>query len=267
MKIVFWSNGKGKNGVTSNMIATSFMAAMQYQYKIVMLQARFDINSLDYAFLERNQDQVFRECGPYASRRGIDYFLKRNRRNVKEDSPLYQGMEKLLEEIYYIPGTSYASREVFEESMLLCMDEILDRVYQVADMIFVDAGSGMSKLSKKILDDSDLLVVNTVHETGELEQFFWHYPEYVKKSVYLISFYNSNSTYNLKKIQRIYWLEEKQIAAVPYSASFQNAVCSGKTVPYLTNNYRCRASDQNYFFMKEIKAASNIILQRTGLLK
>lgn len=267
MKIAFWSNGNGKSGVTSNMIAVALMTAVQYQFKIVMLQSGFNLNSLDYAFADYAQIQAIREnsfCHPI---KGIDYFLKKYRQNaLNEDAVINQGMERLLEKAYYIPATEHASREVFEDSMVKSIKEILDRIHKAADIIFVDAGSGMGELSKKILEAADLIVVNTVQETNELEKFFFRYQEYIKKSVYLISFYHCNSNCNLKKIQKIFRIEKRQIAAVPYNVMFYDAVSKGKAVKYLADHYQCREFDQNFYFMKEIKAASKMILQRAGIL-
>lgn len=76
MKIAFWSNIKGKSGVTTNTVCIAALTAISGAGKAVLLENHYSINSIADIVLSREQTEQLKESGRYYNRDGIEYVLK-----------------------------------------------------------------------------------------------------------------------------------------------------------------------------------------------
>lgn len=135
------------------------------------------------------------------------------------------------------------------------------------DKIFVDLDNNIDEeIRKKIIDRSDLVVVNTSQNYNSLKKLkeFMEEEDLLKqpKALILIGRYDKFSKYNIKNITR--FLEEKnQVLTMPYNTLFFEAA-NEAGVPDLMLSFR-KLSDQedrNAIFINEVKRASENIIYR-----
>lgn len=267
MKIAFWSNFPGQAGTTSNMLSVALMTALRYRLKTLMLQGIYDIHQIDRAFEGKCRNDFIKEERNYYPSKGMDYLIRKSRQNEINQSVIKQSAEQVMETAYYIPASVKGSREIFERNMHQVVDASFEGMEEFADVVFIDAGNGSGEIAKKVLEKADLIVVNFNQNSFFMDQFFQERQEFIEKSIFLLSCYDSDSNYNVRNVQRIYRIEKDDLGVIPYNVGFQDAFCEGKVVKFLKGNYNCRKFDKNYYFIKEVQAASLMILRRAGIIE
>ena len=118
---------------------------------------------------------------------------------------------------------------------------------------------GNTLSSKIILQEADLIVVNLSQNPYILEDFFENYRSLIDKSVYLLGNYTPESKYTKGYILRKYHIPRERIATIPYNVEFHDALNSGSVISFLNQNYQCKRKDENYYFIREVKRAVEMI--------
>lgn len=76
LKIAFWSNVRGRSGVTTNMVCISALAAIAGAGKSVLLENHYSYKNIASMVLPGEQIEQLKESGRYYNREGIEYVLK-----------------------------------------------------------------------------------------------------------------------------------------------------------------------------------------------
>ena len=135
------------------------------------------------------------------------------------------------------------------------------------DKIFIDLDYNVDeKIRKKILEMSDIIIINLNQRMSSLNDFLEKKEENQllnsPKTLLLIGRYDSYSKYNSKNISR-YLGEKNQVLTIPYNTLFFEAA-EEANVPDLFLNYRRikDITDKNNNFISEVKRASENIIYR-----
>lgn len=276
MKIAFWSSARGRSGVTSNLACISIATAMKYSYKSLLIENHYQRNKLgnilryQWAGLEREENYHFKHIG-------IDYIINQfsNRRyDGRRNQFIYntnQSTAKVIKEaaleildntLYYIPASYQFNQHTFDYNLNGNIKEILDAAEKFADLIYIDTSNHNNLSSKVILDEVDLVVVNLIQNASMIQSFFDNYSSIQNKCVFLVSNYNKNSKLNLNKISKTNSIYKPNIAAIPYNIEYQEAVSRGTVVEFLVRNYTCGRKNPNYSFIREVKKAAVMIINK-----
>lgn len=267
LKIAFWSNTPGQAGTTSNLVGVALTASIAYHYRTVIVQSQYGLYNLDSALMERGKDDLIREEFSYYYENGIDYLIKKSIMNGITPEDMRQGcVEIVRDSAYYIPATMKTGKEIYQENMRQHLRTIVEAADEFADLTFIDAGCGINDVSARIFEAADLIVVNFNQNCRAMDHFFQSYQNFSEKLVFLLGSYDSDSAYNVKNVKRLYRIESGSLGVVPYNVGFQDAFGEGKIVRFLKSNFNCRQHDRNYYFMRELKASSDMILKRAGLI-
>ena len=114
MKIAFWSNVRGRSGVTTNMVCISALAAIAGAGKSVLLENHYSYKSIASIVLPGEQVEQLKESGRYYNREGIEYVLK-GLYSGEDGSELlrHAAMPLLYTSMYYLPQSYIINKEVF----------------------------------------------------------------------------------------------------------------------------------------------------------
>jgi hypothetical protein len=159
-------------------------------------------------------------------------------------------------------NTLEENKEIAEEYINLIS---IARMYY--DKIFVDLDSNLSEeIRQKIVDGSDLVVVNTSQNFNSLKKLKEKKDNSAllqsPKTLILIGRYDKFSKYNFKNITR--YLEEKnQVLTIPYNTLYFEAT-NEAGVPDLFLRFKkiSDTDDRNAIFATEVKRASENIIYR-----
>lgn len=262
MKIVFWSNVHGQTGTTSNLLAIAIMCSIHIKSKCIVTQTHFNLNNLE-SFLVPYTDHMDKE---YLMDVGIDA-LTRNIKTSPLDREIIENctISFLNKQLNLLPGTAKINKEIYENDINRTITGILRAVEQYYDFVFIDTNSGKNDLTKRILDDADLIIVNLSQNKSMVEEYEMNYKFENKKVFYLIGNYDLNSRYTIKNMFKSYhWMKEKNTAVIPYNTEYMDALSDGQTIQYILKNMYCDKNDSNRFFIKEVKAAAEKIMKCVG---
>ena len=265
MKIAFWSNSHGKNGVTSNLACMSIMEVLEQKRKNLLLENHFNINNLETVLNQSMARNRFNEYNFY-NQKGIEHLIRKIHSGYSMDNPaLMQNavsnsvMNFMEDKMSYLPQNYLMNQEVFDYEFNQVVNPMFRLLEEFCDTVYIDTAVGNMLSSKIILEEADLIVVNLSQNPYVLDDFFEHYQSLVKKSVYLLGNYTPESKYTKRYIMKKYDIPKNKIAAIPYNVEFKDAVTSGSLIAFLNKYYRCDRKNENYYFMKEVKKAIQML--------
>jgi hypothetical protein len=283
MKIAFWSNAKGKCGVTSNLACISIASSIKYAYRTVLIENHDQNNTLENVLMYNRGNYHARESDNLMFQKvGMNHVLNQiaaesynteNRSNhtlmlkEKEQWMIKEASLEILDNsLYYIPTNNTINRETFDYNLYGNINNILKALESFADITFIDTSNHNSLSSKIILDEVDLVVVNLIQNSYHITNFFENYSSILSKCVFLISSYRNNSKLNINKISKTHLINKSNIATIPFNVEYQEAVSQGTVIEFLSRNYRCKKDDPNYPFVHEVKKAVNMIFRQVEIL-
>lgn len=268
MEVAFWSNIGGKNGVTSNLAGISIMLTLEKRCPSVLFENHCHMMNLERMLIRKRPSGLLKEEENYFyDHMGIDSLIKRIHSNqYSKETVLKSSLNFLNSGIYYIPQSKLMNKELFEYELNQVIHPFLEQLNDISPIIFIDTAGSSNLSTKVILSKADLVVVNLSQDLQIIDHFFENYSSLTSKAVYLLGNYNHNSKFNLLNIRRKYHISKEQIAVVPYNIAFRDSLISGDTISFLLHNQKCERKDENYYFIRELKKAANMIYKRLGEL-
>jgi len=266
LKITFWSPLHGQTATTSNMLAISLLTGMYYKKKTLITHTHFNFNNLEAPLVEINSKS--KNAENYFQGVGIDAIL----RNFKASLPDKEMLENCCisfpnTNVNLLPGTVKNIREAYENEMEMIAATLFEKIEKFTEVLFIDANSGNNPLSKKLIDISDLTVINLSQNMSVLDNYFSIFDSFVQGKVfYLFGNYDSRSKYNIKNIQRKYrQINSSNSGVIPYNVAFKDSLTDGKMIDFIRDNINCSKSEENYIFINKVRSAAERILLKTGM--
>lgn len=260
VQVAFWSNYH-QLGTTQNMAAVAVLTALEYRLRILMAHTHFDRSSLESAFIEK---QYIRHELTDLSDTGIDALSRfiRFNRVEKEDFAGFT-MTILKNKLDLLFGTRNTNREIYMNNLKNVIGTILQSASKVYDLVLVDTAPGNHEVSLKILQQSDLILVNLNQNIHILEDFLKENMEYREKMMILIGKYDDNSRYNLKALRKK--CGSLQVLAVPYDIGFADACTESRVIDFFLRNLPAEKDDPHYAFIRGVRETVEAILSALGM--
>ena len=265
MNIAFWGVAPGKSAVSSNMLAVAVYASLRDRRELCVMQAHFDKNRLEDGFMPISSMVCMKEDFAYCRREGIDELIDNIRLNLSRTSFEDSLINIKNTQMYYLPSTSEFSEELFERECDKEKERLVKVISEYTKLNFVDCGVGNGILSKTLMDNCDLLVINLEQGLHSIPKIIYENKELMEKCIFLIGRYDDASRYNMRTIRRKYHIDEQSIATIPYNISFKDSICEGKIIEFFNRNINCDKYDDNYDFICQVDNAANIIFRKVGI--
>jgi len=259
VKTVYWSPLSGQSGTTSNIMATSIMSILKLKKKVLLINAQHDKHSMENALIGSGSLEMLEDIG-------IDVLLRNMKINqVNADTIKNASISFFGEQLDYLPGTTKEKNQ-FKKDMCQLFIRILDIANSLYDYVFIDIGSGMNEINKKIIDAADLVVVNLPQSRVPIESFIREEnPLGINKDkfIYLIGNYNCNSRYNIKNLVRSFHDFKGKIVAIPYNVEYLDAISDSEVIRFMQKN-NIISHGKNKTFIKEVEKAVKLIEKKKG---
>lgn len=261
-KIAFWSPMHGQPGTTSNMTAISVVLAMKYKLSTLMINSHFNKNDISFGFV----DKSIREYNPLDfSDSGIDAIERVATSQILTPELLKTYTETLISErLDFLEGTEQSNEKLFKkiEDIIHAVIDIADTSY---DFIMCDVNSGnRNKLTNKILQSSDLIVVNLSQNMQVLRSFFdrnkdeWHEELNKKNYIIVIGQYDSSSKYTTKYIKNLFKYDG-EIFAVPYFTRYKDMYNDNDLLKFFFSVLNSTGQDSIKFIKEINKVVDKIV--------
>lgn len=261
MQVAFWSIIHGQAANTSNLLAISIMSAMEYRLRILITHNNYSRSTLESSLINRK----FLKNGVVdLADTGIDALSRFVQYNQIDQEGIENYTTTILKNrMDLLIGTSVSNKELYAKNLGLILPDIYRTINNYYDVLYVDVNSGYSDLSKKVIDESELVVINLNQNLSVLEEFFESKTDF-ENWIVLISMYDDNSRFNYKMLSRKYNLKGK-VGVIPYCREFADACNDGKAVDFFMKNISCKKGDSNYEFITEVRKATKLILQKADI--
>lgn len=264
MKIGFWSMLDGQ-ATTTNMAAIATVMAVIFGKKTVMLQSHFEWNSLEQCFLPISDVDSKRE---YYMDIGYDAMVRHMIAGTFTESTLKNCITSVSgENLALLSGTKQLIKNEYHKQAQIYIPYLLRALEQEYELVFVDMESGRSQLSRKLMKEIDLLVINLRQNFGYREELFQLCNEMPQdKKFYLFGMYDNNSRNSLKNIRRIEKDEfsRSNTAVIPYNTAFGDAATVGQLLSFAERNQNAKKDEKTRIFIDEVKNAANRMMEFSG---
>lgn len=264
MIIGFWSERAGIGATTSNMVITGVMAAKETKREVVLIQGKYDMLKLDYAFSPNVRNDTFKEDFGYYNHPGIDDVLEKHINNLYTPKDFDENLIRVNESnLSYLPGSIRNNPELFQQKFKSVSKQFIRALSQMDKLIFIELDSGLNDLNKFILNILDVVVIN-LEQGGKAVSRITDRQMLMEKSIFLVGRYDSNSRCNVKNLMRRYQIREERIAVIPYSIKYRDSINEGRTMEFVDRNSRCSKYEEDFEFFREAERASGMILERVN---
>lgn len=260
MKIAFWSNIRGKSGVTTNMVCIAALVSIAGAGRAVLLENHYSINSIADIVLSKDQIDQLKESGRYYNKDGIEYVLKGIYSGKNgEELIRHAALPLLYTNIYYLPQSYIVNKEVFNYEFSLVYKKLFYNLELFSDNVFIDTERNENLSSNTILHEADMVVVNLLQEKASLREFFDNYSSIQEKAVYLIGSYQPELLFNYRRICYEYHIPKDKIGIIPYNIELSESMSQGCAVQFLNRNYDKASCRENEYFMRHCKKSSMMV--------
>ncbi len=265
LNIVFWSEEDGC-GMTSGMAAIASACADLWSMKVCLMQSSNQGGDL-YQKLGTGIKNISLVREDIGGRRDAWEVLIRLAVSGKltKESLLGSMVPVARGQMYYLPQGEYKKREKYSQAVKTGIRRVADFTRQIADLTFIDCGSGKDEISDLLLSQADVTVVMISQERQNLDAFFQNRHVFQGNVVYLINQYHQESVYNKKNIHRLYRIYEEELAVIPHNPVFRQVSEKGKTERFIRRHRQCRNFDGQNDFMQELIKTTGLILKAAGM--
>ncbi len=259
MLVSFWSSHHGQTGATTNLIVLSLAIALNEKAKILVCHSQYGETQLEKALVSDIDSYMEDTLCNY----GLEPVVRLTKNGLLNTENLSDYTIPLLKNNGYdllagvrrkIEGSQEQS--VYENSLLKTL-ELANKKY---DYVFVDIASGfINDLSKKIIDISDVVVININQNKYVLESVMQSnlINEIAEKSIYCIGRYDKKIKATIKNINRKYKI--KNTIYVPYSSQIIDLINRGEILELFGRNILENKKSKSDFFIDLLQSAEALV--------
>ncbi|WP_202707665.1 AAA family ATPase [Sporosalibacterium faouarense] len=241
--ISFWSPVHGQGKITTNACLISTYLSLIEDEKQVL--------SMDSQFIYSRMQELLKEDAEDGTSQIYTFVHSRNLDSEK----LRIFTSGVIENRLYLLGSTKQS--LVGEKVTEHLKDIIKCARESYDYVIIDTNSGtFNKNTKKVLENSDLVIVNLPQEGHILDKFFGgkerFYHEALDKTKYIcvIGNYHPYKHFNLKKIKR--WYGIKEIYKIPNNEELHKSISDQRLVEWMISNYNIDKKDDNREFINSI---------------
>ena len=231
--ITFYGNDKIETAQTTSMAGIATYLSIEQNYKILLINTRYNDTSLQECFWEQSNN--IKPRGDLET--GISGLIKAIASNKIAPEIITNYTRTIFKERLEIltdnniPKDSYERQKEYMRSIV----RLANKYY---DLIFVDVKGNLEEsYIQGILQESNLVVANTSQRIKMIKEFLQKRREYdiinKEKILYLIGKYDKYSKYNVKNIERTERIYD--VYGIPYNTLFFEACNEGNLADFMIN--------------------------------
>lgn len=258
--VTFFSNDKVETSQTTSMAAIATYLSIEQNYKILLLNLKYNDTSLQECFWEQSKNIRPRsdlETGisglikAISSNKTSPEIITNYTRTIFKDR-----LEVLTDN--NIPKDDYNKQKEYMKSII----KIANKYY---DLVFIDAeGSLEEQHVQDIFKESNLIVASTSQRIKIIKDFLVDRKKYDfmtnDNTMVLMGKYDKYSKYNVKNLQRTEKISE--IYGIPYNTLFFEACNEGNLADFIINYRNVKQNNIQAPIMESITEVANRILEK-----
>lgn len=253
--IVSWSPIHGQAGNTSNTMAlATHMALSNSNLRSLLTHNLMSLSTLE-GILDKEQSSKFDD-------KGMDALGRLVRSNLLKGEAIQDYTSTVIPKRLDFLSGSKRAYDTSEKEII--WRRVLDVAKQHYDLIWIDLHAGdRQALTKSLLSEADLIVVNLPQNNNVLERFFSgeDFPEELKgkKYIVVIGMYDAEvTTLSVKNIKRKYKVNAP-IFPISYSSQYRNAANNKRVEEFFYMGMKRNKQNPSYTFINDVQSINEYI--------
>ncbi len=273
--ISFWSANPRESGQTLSIAALATYMAIEHNYKILLIDATFNDDTLERCFWKINEGKDVAKMlnkGKMDISSGAEGLVSAVASN-KTTPEIITNYTRVVfkNRLDVLCGLKTQIPADFEKSLMLYKDLVktADKYY---DLVFVDLEKTLKQdTTKTLLETSHVIITNFSQNLKQVDEYIKTKIENSKmlpkdKCITLLSNADENSKYNVKNVTR--YVKEKDVCQVLYNPTFMEAASeAGVATYFLKTRLSNSANDKNSAFIKSIEQLAKAVDYKLEELK
>ena len=273
--ISFWSSNPRESGQTLSIAALATYMAIEHNYRILVVDATFDDDTLERCFWKVNNTKDVAKMlnkGKMDISSGAEGLVSAVASN-KTTPEIVTNYTRVVfkNRLDILCGLKTKIPEEFTKSLMLYKDLVktADKYY---DLVFVDLEKTLKKeTTKTLLQTSHVIVTNFSQNLKQVDEYIQEKIQNRQilpkdKCITLLSNADENSKYIVKNVTR--YVKESDVCQVTYSPTFMEAASeAGVATFFLKTRLSSSANDKNSAFIKSVAELAKAIDYKLEELK
>lgn len=225
-----------------------------------MLENHHSSSTIGDMVLAKETKNTLQDNSFYYQKYGIEYVMK----NIYAGSVPREVVSKamvpmLLQGLYYLPQSYIVNREIFNYEFDLLHKPLLQGLEQISEFIFIDIQTSNNISTKDVLEEADIIVVNIPHEPEKMEQCFSSMTLSFDNLFFLVSNYQKNTQWNLRRILDKYNVSKDRMGVVPYNMELEFAGYQGRVLQFINQNSHNAWEGENAYFIRKLRGTTKLL--------
>lgn len=259
--ITFWNDGKVETGQSMTVAALATTLAINYDYKILIVNTKQKDASLEYAFESKNSVNNIFARGKTDITTGIGGVVKAIASNKTSPEIITNYTKIILRNLELLTEKNCEEDEFRRYESY--MKDILKLANKYYDIILVDLeGNIQEQRIKEILDMSLVKVATLVQNLNVIDNYIENKEKNLvmqeKNWIVSIGKYDGKSKYTVKNISK--YIKDKNVYSIPYNTTFSMDAPEGKVADYIIRFKSVKPTHINANFIESVdKEAEKIV--------
>ncbi len=258
--ISFWSGSKKETGQTLSIAAIATRMAIEHNYKILLIDATFDDDTLERCFWKVNNRKKdvakMLNKGKMDISSGAEGLVSAVASNKTTPEIITNYTRAVFKTLDVLCGLKTKIPEEFTKSLMLYKDlvNIANKYY---DIVLVDAEKTLKKdTTKALLEASTFIVYNFSQNLKQIDDYIEFTQEHkavlkADKIITLLSNADDASKYNVKNVAR--YIKDKNLVQVPHNKVFSDAASEAGVAQFFIKNAMSKSGNgPNADFVKSV---------------
>ena len=274
--ISFWSGEDKQSAQTLSMVAVATYMAIEHNYRILMIDATFQDDTLERCFWNINPVKKSLasdlNAGKIDIASGAEGLLSAviSNRTTPEIIPNYTRVV-LKNRLDILCGLKTDNPQEFEKS-LSHYPQLLSVANKYYDFVFIDLPKTLKDKTTRILLESSTIIAYTFIQNLRMIDSYrdkLQKQDLLKKGniIPILTNADEKSKYNVKNTSR-YIGSRKELASIQHNANFMESACEAAVANFfLKTRLATTPQDKNSEFIKSVGSVSKQILEKIEELK
>lgn len=265
MNVVFWSPVPGLAKVSSSMLSIALCAAAEYRVKCSISQLHFGTNGLIQPILVGGADD-----NQYFENTGIGALIRAAKGGAVSPETVENCSVSFLEKKFNVfTASNYSDERIYRGDLLQAVEPMFDAMKETFKVNFIDVPAGINAYSKAAIKHADFVAVCLPQTQWVIDKFLTDFEMPKNKTFYVFGDCDPVACVNTKNFA---WRNHKTVLSkyclsVPHCTDFANAINRGKAISFMMQNLKCKPSDANYTYIKDVKVTTRNILKACNALR
>ena len=259
--ITFWNDGKAETSQSMTIAAVATTLAINYNYKILMINTKHNDKSLEHAFEPKNTINNIFTKGKLDLDTGLSGVAKAIMSNKTSPEIITNYTKIILKNLELLTDKNVTDEDFVR--YIKYIKEIIKLANRYYDIVLVDLeGSIENQDIKQILELSNVNIVTLVQNINVIDEFIEQKAQnnILREDNVIISVgkYDEKSKYTIKNISK--YIKQKNVYKIPYNTIFAMNAPEGKVADYFVKFRGINASHVNAQFINSVREETEKII-------